>query len=706
MDPRRSKPRRVFDLEEPPRTSARAFLVTVEPKRSGEHPHFGVGSSAGYAIDGVQGAPLKLRWRNQYTIRLDGTTTRAHPFFIGRDARGGKGNAAASGTVLTRGDGPRTSGAVTFTPRTDFALTPGEAEQLRRGTEIFTFFYACDAHPWMGGLVHLVGDAVALVEGGELAPLTLREHILRTEARPDPGATLTPWRQTLVSMPLALPTFMEQSPHAGGRFAYVGEQTGQIHEIDLFTTVRGGPGGADDPEGHAGQWGAHRPFLDLAAVKTLATTPPPLGERGLLCMAFFPPELLPYDALKPGATVPFLLYASLAREAPASPDPRAHRGCLLRAEAVLRADETLAFQPASVEEILCVEEPYGNHNGGRLAFGPRDQLLYLGLGDGGSQGDPDSRAQSLTSPHGKILRLDVARLASARLADLSPPLPYGIPPGNPFAKRDGRGTEGVIVPLYARQRMIARYNRGTLSPYRAVASAEMLRELEAMDRHPDAAGLQTPLPEIYAWGVRNPWGISFAPRGDESAWSGPDGLIIADVGESSIEELNAIPPVEGPTHIARNLGWPLFEGRRETGHADSLPHAPKESFLFPWACYRHPGVDVLPDTDIGLLPHLIGVAVIGGYVYTGARSPALRGAYVTGDISGWFAAIQFAGTADSLPRRMKMVATGRLPHGHYLRAFAQCAWGDDPATRGEIFALSHNEREGRGAVWQIQWDDQ
>jgi glucose/arabinose dehydrogenase len=62
--------------------------------------------------------------------------------------------------------------------------------------------------------------------------------------------------------------------------------------------------------------------------------------------------------------------------------------------------------PARTRELLFVEQPYSNHNGGQLAFGP-DGLLYVGMGDGGSGGDPENRAQDLTSRLGKLLRLDV-----------------------------------------------------------------------------------------------------------------------------------------------------------------------------------------------------------------------------------------------------------------------------------------------------------
>jgi glucose/arabinose dehydrogenase len=101
--------------------------------------------------------------------------------------------------------------------------------------------------------------------------------------------------------------------------------------------------------------------------------------------------------------------------------------------------------PTSEQVVFTADQPYENHNGGQLAFGPQDGYLYIGMGDGGSGGDPENRAQNPLEPLGKILRIDVE----------SGVAPYAIPPTNPF----------VGNPAY--------------------------------------------LPEIWALGLRNPWRFSF-----------------------------------------------------------------------------------------------------------------------------------------------------------------------------------------------------
>jgi glucose/arabinose dehydrogenase len=93
--------------------------------------------------------------------------------------------------------------------------------------------------------------------------------------------------------------------------------------------------------------------------------------------------------------------------------------------------------PSSEEIILTFIQPYPNHNGGQLAFGPADGYLYIGVGDGGSAGDPNGNGQNCNTLLGKILRIDINKK--------DPGLSYGIPPENPFAKN----SQGKREEIYA-----------------------------------------------------------------------------------------------------------------------------------------------------------------------------------------------------------------------------------------------------------------
>lgn len=185
-------------------------------------------------------------------------------------------------------------------------------------------------------------------------------------------------------------------------------------------------------------------------------------------------------------------------------------------------------------ELLAIDQPYSNHNGGMLAFG-RDGMLYVGTGDGGSGGDPEDRAQNLGTMLGKILRIDVDGGS-----------PYRVPSDNPF---------------------------------RGVSGAE---------------------PEIWHYGLRNPWRFSF-DRATGDMW-------IGDVGQNAIEEVDYAPNGRG----GLNFGWNTFEGRASFG-GGSL---------------RGPAGHTPP---VAQYTHAKGVSITGGYVYRGKAVPALRGRYVFGD---------------------------------------------------------------------------
>jgi glucose/arabinose dehydrogenase len=197
---------------------------------------------------------------------------------------------------------------------------------------------------------------------------------------------------------------------------------------------------------------------------------------------------------------------------------------------------------ASERLVLTVAQPFTNHNGGNLAFGP-DGYLYIGLGDGGSGYDPNGNGQNLDTLLGKMLRI------APRGSDGSPPSGgrgYLIPPDNPFVD------------------------------------------------DPDAR------PEIWAWGLRNPWRYSF-DRSTGDLW-------IGDVGQSSLEEIDVQPADDGG---GQNYGWAILEGTERIA-GDPPPDAVPPVFEYAQA-------------DEG------GCAVTGGYVYRGEEIPDLRGWYVFAD---------------------------------------------------------------------------
>ena len=193
-----------------------------------------------------------------------------------------------------------------------------------------------------------------------------------------------------------------------------------------------------------------------------------------------------------------------------------------------------------------MEQPYANHNGGQILFGP-DGFLYVGLGDGGSAGDPKGHGQNTGTLLGTILRLDVSSLDAVGS--------YAIPADNPFV-----GVEGAR-------------------------------------------------PEIWAYGLRNPWRFTFdSETGD---------LWAADVGQNALEEVDLV-------RAGLNYGWKIMEGDE----------------CFSRSCDTR-GLE-LPITVYGRDD---GCSITGGYVYRGGRLPSLYGAYVYGDYcSGKIWALRYDGS--------------------------------------------------------------
>jgi glucose/arabinose dehydrogenase len=295
-------------------------------------------------------------------------------------------------------------------------------------------------------------------------------------------------RPSLIATGLQSPTGLVATPNPADKRLFAVEQAGKIR------TIR--PSGQLEPT----------PFLDISA-KVLFD-----GEMGLLGLAFHP-------SYKQNGYF-YVNYID-----------KGQHTVVARYQV-----KSGVADPASEKILFTLKQPYTNHNGGDLLFGP-DGYLYIALGDGGSAGDPENRAQDKTSYFGKILRIDVNK------GD-----PYGIPSTNPFV-------------------------------------------------HDSSAK-----PEIWAYGLRNPWRISFDKKTGD--------LYIADVGQGRIEEINF---QKAASKGGENYGWSCYEG--------------KQTFK-PENC-KGPEAYASPVVEYD---HLEGrCSITGGYAYRGTHYPALTGKYFYGD---------------------------------------------------------------------------
>lgn len=307
---------------------------------------------------------------------------------------------------------------------------------------------------------------------------------------------------------------------------------------------------------------------------------------------------------------------------------------------------TLKGNPESERILLRIDQPQFNHDGGRIAFGP-DGFLYIGMGDGGNKNDqdddkigshgPDGNGQNINTLLGKILRIDIDRKSGDR--------PYGVPADNPFVGKKG-------------------------------------------------------LDEIYAFGIRNPWGLSFDKGGERQ-------LFCADVGQNMFEEVNII-------EKGGNYGWRVREGRH--GFDPEKPTTVPENAPTRDAAgnaFKDPIVEYLNIKGFQaarFAKEIRGASVTGGYVYRGKAIPELTGQYIFGDWSSNFGvpngnilAASRTKASDGKEWTLRELRLENLPKagGRQLGAFV-VALGQD--LDGEIYVMTNasNSVKGKsGTLWKL-----
>lgn len=245
-------------------------------------------------------------------------------------------------------------------------------------------------------------------------------------------------------------------------------------------------------------------------------------------------------------------------------------------------DNLLKADPSSEEVLLEVAQPFKNHNGGAIEFGP-DGYLYIALGDGGYRDDPHANGENLGTLLGSILRIDVDGTDGAKK--------YSIPQDNPFVN---------------------------------VTDAQ---------------------PEIFAFGLRNPWRIAF-DRKSGRLWCG-------DVGQELWEEIDII-------EKGRNYGWSSREGTKPFSNRPSL-------------------TNVEPTEPVWEYDHGVGKSITGGRIYRGSRLPQLYGKYLYADyVSGGLWALSIDESTGQATRNEQIAASG-IP---------VLAFGEDED--GEIYYMTDN----------------
>lgn len=398
---------------------------------------------------------------------------------------------------------------------------------------------------------------------------------------------------------------------------------------------------------------SHRKVLGLGG--TFGTN---YDERGLLGLAFHPGYANP---LSPGYRKFYLNYNKTyqAGTDPGPPNVGDPTNCTtVIAEFQSTAANPDLADPLSERKILLYTQPQSNHNGGNMIFGT-DGTLYIGSGDGGSSNDNNAghtggsgsrptnnlgNSQDKTNYLGKIHRINPLD------PDGAGPLAYSIPSDNPFF-------------------------------------SEPTPNLKK---------------EIFAFGIRNPWGLSFDNRP-----GGTGRLICADVGQGRVEEVNIITS-------GGNFGWRYLEGTEMPSFSSGsptnpMPH-PGGTLIGPIAQYAHPGASVADPANPGFNLPQLGLSITGGFVYRGSAIPALQGKYVFADYGATSGAAsgRFMGLEETAPGSGVFTLTNALPlTGPNPTALRVLCLGEDDDGEvyvgGKITFGVHALHTGlmNGSVWKI-----
>ena len=264
----------------------------------------------------------------------------------------------------------------------------------------------------------------------------------------------------------------------------------------------------------------------------------------------------------------------------------------------IKNKDTETADSSSEEIILEVQQPWANHNGGTVLFG-KDGFLYVGIGDGGAANDPHKNGQNKNTLLGSVIRIDVDKKSKKT--------PYSIPPSNPLVGQDG------------------------------------VRE------------------ELWAWGLRNPWRMSFDRK---------TGLLwVGDVGQNSWEEIDIVKK-------GGNYGWNFREGK----HDFSKNKNEDQELIDPIFEYGRRA----------------GGSITGGYVYRGKEIPSLVGSYIYSDYlskRSWSLAPDekdntiYKSTRIAKKTPIAIASFSESPSGEILA----CGFSNPYSQKGKIYRLFSSE---------------